>query len=198
MNLLGWSIVIVAAVLYVRYGAGMRERITSFVRAGPGSSLNPKRLLASLAIALLVGAGSRFLLGLVLPLGGGDQLLTSLAAGPDGAKANLAGGGSIIVPAGALEKPTTINIHKRSAEQGNAPGNLPPDALYVYEFSPPDTALRGPIELDLPVPAGQNVSLFVTANGQSRILPAVVNGRTVRVSINNFDFNQPGAVDVAR
>lgn len=199
MSLLGWLMLIAAVVSYVRYGAGIRERIIRFVRSGSESSVNPKRMLGSLVIALLVGAATRFLLGSFLPINAGNQLLTSFATGPEGGKADLAGGGSIVVPAGALEKSTTISVQKRSTEQrGDASSSIPPGALCVYELSPIDAALRAPIELDLPVPTGQNVSVFVTANGQSRILPAAITGQTAHVSISNLDLNQPGAVDVAR
>jgi len=198
MHLLEWVMLILAAGLYLRYGAGLRQRITHFVQPNLGSGLSFKRILASLAIALLLGAGSRYMVRAILP-GGGEAERTVVSIGPDGAKAELAGGASLIVPADSLEKPATIILQKHDIDQTSAaPQDLPPGALYVYEVTPNDATVRQPIELNLPVPENQVVSVFVTVNGQSRILPSTVTGQTARVSINSFDFNQPGAINVAR
>ena len=72
---------------------------------------------------------------------------------------------------------------------GGAPLVFPPAALSVYELTPIDTVLLRPIELALPIPAGQEVVVFVTAKGEHRTLPSVATGGSVRVSITNFDFN---------
>ena len=51
----------------------------------------------------------------------------------------------------------------------------------MYSLTPIDTVLSRPIELALPIPDGKNVSVFVTANGESRVLPGKTAGSTVRL-----------------
>jgi hypothetical protein len=97
-------------------------------------------------------------------------------------------------------------VNKESVERqvrldlpsGGAPLIFRPGALSVYELTPIDTVLLRPIELALPIPAGQNVVVFVTTNGEARALPGMASGGTVRVTINNFDFNRPGAITLVR
>lgn len=173
--------------------------------------LRPARLLLSLVVGSLLGTSGHFLLRAFVPDNPGTasdnrKLVATLPVGPEGAKTDLNGGGSIAVPSGALDKPTTINVHKRPVEQqltlasppGGTPLTFPPGALYVYELTPSNTVLLRPIELTLPIPAGQNVAVFVTANGQARTLPGAVTGGTVRMSVKNFDFSRLDAVALAR
>jgi hypothetical protein len=181
----------------------------SFIWSGSGSRVRPGRMLLSMAVAFLLGVGARFLLGAFVheqQASDHSQLVATLPVGPSGAQVNLPGGGYIDIPSGALDKPTTINVKKRLVEQqvqlyspsGGAPLAFPPATLSVYELTPLDTVLLRPIELALPIPAGQKVFVFVTAKGEHRTLPGVAAGGIVRVSINNFDFNRPGAITLAR
>lgn len=204
-----WAIALAVLVL-VSVGAAVRLRLHTYLRPGPKSRFRSGRLLLSIAVALLLGAGSRAILETFLrgdkPASDSGQLVATLPAGPGGAKAELLGGGYLNVPQGAVDRPTTINVSKRPVERqvtldppsGDDPLVFAPGSLSVYELTPIDTVLLRPVELVLPIPADQNVAVFVTANGETQILPGDTSGETAKILISSFDFNRPGAASVAR
>jgi hypothetical protein len=133
------------------------------------------------------------------------ELVTRLALDPAGTEAAVDDGAmKVSVPPGAVETRQTITISKqRVLEQltvdpwGSAPPVVyPPNALETYIFTPNTIELNAPITITLRIPPGRDAMAFVTGYGQVRALPGLATGRTVTMSVTNFQVNRPGVVTV--
>ena len=133
------------------------------------------------------------------------EVVAQIPFDPNGTEATFdKGAGKVKVPAGAVSKPQTVTIYKQVIRdrvravppRGGQPLVFPPGALVIYIFSPITIRLNVPITVTLTIPAGQRGLVFVTADGQIRVLPGVGTGRTVTLVISSFDFTRPGAITV--
>jgi hypothetical protein len=173
--------------------------------AAASAALGRRRVALTLVMAILVGLLARVAVGAMVHKPNNGDLVAQLPVGADGASATFDNGGKITVPKGAVSKPTTINVYRRTIDRrvtalsptGGTPLIFPPGALIVYQFGPVGLVFLQPIVVILPIPPGQNGIVFLDQNGQLRFLPGVGTGTTVRVLITSFNVNAPGAVTFA-
>ncbi len=153
--------------------------------------------------ALLVGALAHFVAARAN--GAPGELAAQLPVGPAGGSTTFGNGGKITVPKGAVSKPETIKVYKRTLPQrvtfnrptGGTPLIFPPGTLVVFAFGPTTLIFQQPVVILLPIPPGQRGVVFVSANGQITFLPGTGTGRTVRLLVTTFNLNAPGAIRVA-
>jgi hypothetical protein len=124
--------------------------------------------------------------------GGGTETPTANSAviGAAGGTLNGPDGTQVIVPAGALDHPTTISIARSSV---GAPATLPEDSTAaggIYEFTPHDVVFHRPVTIRMPVPANAVGSeVFMAGLGADWQLndATVVNG-FAEWERNSFSF----------
>lgn len=117
-------------------------------------------------LLLLAGCGS----------GGGATSATAVI-GPAGGTLTGPDGVQVVVPAGALDQPTTIGIAISSAGAPAALDAYPP-AGNIYELTPHDLPFNRPVTIRMPVPSGASGSVFMASPGQDWNVKdaTVVNG----------------------
>lgn len=116
--------------------------------------------------------------------------------GPAGGTVTGPDGVQVIVPAGALEQPTTIGIARSSV---GAPTPLPsenPPAGAAYEFTPHDLVFRAPVTIRMPVPANAVGSeVFMASPGEGwQTSPANVTAGVAEWQRNSFSWGLMGAL----
>lgn len=156
------------------------------VRA-PSTAPCVRAITLAVMLALVVGcrgdstspATSGPVTGIIGPLGG-------TLTGPDGVQ--------VVIPAGALNQPTSIGIARSSA---GAPVPLPgdnPPADGVYEFTPHDLIFNKPVTIRMPVPpAGVGPEVFMASLGADwQVNDATVVDGFAEWERNSFSWGMMG------
>jgi hypothetical protein len=172
----------------------------------PTRNTQARKIALTLALSILLGLVARAGLGALSDRGEEGDLVAQVPVTANGGKATFGDGGKIEVPKGAVTKPKTINVYRRTIDRrvsvvppsGGTPLIFPPGTLVVYTFGPTTLVFLRPIVILLPVPAGQQGIVFLTQNGQIRFLPGAPAGGTIRVLVTSFNLNTPGAITVAQ
>lgn len=104
--------------------------------------------------------------------------------GPDGVQ--------VVIPPGALDKPTDIGIARSSA---GAPAELPEDytataATPIYEFTPHDLVFNAPVTIRVPTAIGTpNAEVLMASPGEDwQVMGARVSGGFAEWQRNSFSF----------
>ncbi len=129
--------------------------------------------------------------------GGGDAPAVdpggSGTVGVAGGSVTMAGGPTIVIPAGALSADTTITVASSTIA---APGGA---VTSVFQFGPDGTTFATPATVRFTVPAGTSaaeVGVYWTRPGSTTqwdILPVTVSGTTATVSVTHFSAGYVGA-----
>jgi len=140
--------------------------------------------------------------GVVASLGacGGDDTVSeppvavTAVIGPQGGTVNGPDGVQVVVPPGALTRPTTIGIARSSA---GAPTPLPtdnPPAGAIYEFTPHDLVFNAPVTLRMPVPANAaGAEVFMASPGEGwQVNDAEVIDGVAQWQRNSFSWGMMG------
>lgn len=133
---------------------------------------------------------SLFLVSCLIGGGGGGDGNTSATAviGPAGGTLTGPDGVQVVVPAGALDQPTTIGIARSAA---GAPAALVayPAAGHIYEFTPHDLPFNLPVTIRMPVPGGASGTLFMASPGQDwNVKDATVVNGVAEWARNSFSW----------
>jgi len=134
------------------------------------------------------------------------EVVAQIPFDPNGTEAAFdQGAGTVSVPPGAVSKRETVTIYKKPIEDrvravsrgGEEADEYPPGTLVTYMFTPTTLQLNRPITVTLAIPAGKDGLVFVSENGQVRVLPGLGSGREVKLVVNTFDFTRTGAIRVS-
>ena len=131
----------------------------------------------------------------LLACGGGNNSVeppTSTTAMIDAAGGTLTGpdGVQVIVPAGALVKPTLLGIARTSA---GAPSTLPEDyagSRPTYEFTPHDVVFNTPVTIRMPAPGSTpGTDIFMASpGGDWQLYDSTVSGGFAEWQRNSFSW----------
>lgn len=141
--------------------------------------LNIAIAVAAIFVSLLVGCGGS-------SGSGGTTASATIDAqggtlvGPDGVR--------VVIPAGALDQPTTIGIAISSAGSPGLPEDVAPGV--IYEFTPHDLVFNKPVTLRMPVPDGADGSevLIASPGGEWQAYEATVTGGFTEWQRNSFSW----------
>ena len=143
------------------------------------------------------------LFGFLAACGGGSAPSADTTAPPAAVTASIgAAGGTVtgpdgvqvVIPAGALDQPTTIGIARSSA---GAPTNFPEGitpAGSIYEFTPHDVIFNAPVTIRMPVPANaaNAEALMASPGGDWQVQEATVTGNVAEWQRNSFSWGLYG------
>lgn len=163
-----------------------------------------KRFVLGLAIGVAIGAVVRLLTG--GGAGPGEavaEVVARVSISQAGGSFGFDDGGRVTVPEGALSKTETFVVRRTTNDQeiravpadGEAPRIHSPGTLVAYAFAPTDVVFRRPVTLELPVEAGQEGVVFVSADGRVSFIERTGVG-TIEVEVLSFDFTQGQSVFV--
>ena len=117
---------------------------------------------------------------------------TKATVGAEGGTVNGPDGVQVVIPAGALDKPTEIGIARSAA---GAPAELPEDytataATPIYEFTPHDLVFNTPVTIRVPTSVGTpNAEILMASPGADwQVTGARVSGGFAEWQRNSFSF----------
>lgn len=121
--------------------------------------------------------------------GGGGGTAVTTVIGPEGGTLTGPDGVQVVVPAGALDRPTEIGI-ARSAAGAPAALDAYPVAGNVYELTPHDLLFNVPVTIRAPVPSGASgTSVFMASPGEDwNLKDAVVVDGVAEWERNSFSW----------
>jgi hypothetical protein len=156
--------------------------------------IHPQTNTQSLNRRILAWASALALITLTSCSGGtngGTETPTSNSAviGAAGGTLNGPDGTQVVVPAGALDQPTTISISRSSV---GAPATLPEDnqAGPIYEFLPHGLVFNKPVTIRMPVPANApGNGAFMASPGENwQLNDATVTSGVAEWQRNSFSW----------